>query len=239
MNERLSTIGLVYLGSEDKESKTTVLTEYKNILILRNKTQLLEKLPQLDGVVIIEGENNKLSEVCELIMTIKKQSTCLIWIVLTSEKEMDKLVCLQLGADFVLDKESSKMEKEMIVKNALQRSGVLAENHQNSDKSGPYHLNNKESFRLISDNFSVVLNDEVEVSLTKLEFQLLVVLYQKPRMTFSYKEIQRQIYGDDTEDRQYRIANVIYHLRSKLDNAIGSERGYIKTIRSRGYMLDV
>lgn len=239
MNKQLSTIGLVYLGSEEKESKTTVLKEYKNILILRNKTQLLDQLSHLDGVVIIEENKEKLSDVCELIMVIKKQSSCFIWVVLSSEKEMDKLVCLQLGADFIFDKESSKMEKELIVKNALQRSGILAENQQNSDKSGTYPLKNKVSFRLISDNFSVVLNDEVEVLLTKLEFQLLVVLYQKPGMTFSYKEIQRQIYGDDTEDRQYRIANIIYHLRGKLDNAMGSECNYIKTVRSRGYMLDV
>nr|WP_277989067.1 MULTISPECIES: helix-turn-helix domain-containing protein [Enterococcus] len=84
-----------------------------------------------------------------------------------------------------------------------------------------------------------MIDGDVEVSLTKLEFKLLDVLSQKPKMTFSYDEIEKQVYGSDSKTRQYRITNLIYHLRRKLERTTGQNKVYIKTVRSRGYMLDI
>ncbi|MFD1901794.1 response regulator transcription factor [Enterococcus termitis] len=232
-------IGLIYLEFEKKEVKTDFLEKYSNIVLLRDKEELFEELYQLEGVIVVDEEKNKLGEVCEIIMTIKKQSTCFSWVVSSIEKDMDRLVYLQLGADFVINKNSSQMEKELIIKNSLRRNHIFTKNQQELQFNGQPSEITKTNFHLVPENLSVKVNGKIEISLTRLEFQLLEMLSQNPRMTFSYEELQKHIYGDISEDRQYRITNLMYHLRRKIDEADDSNKNYIKTVRSRGYMLNI
>lgn len=80
-----------------------------------------------------------------------------------------------------------------------------------------------------------------EVSLTKLEFQTISFLQENIGKAMSYEEIYQAVWqekhtGSPLENRQYRISNLIFHLRKKMEiNNV--HPNYIKTVRSKGYML--
>lgn len=232
----MSTIGLIYMSVEE-EVKADYLEEYQEIALLSNKAELFERLNQFEGVIIVEEEKSKLGETCELIMTIKKQSACFIWLVSALEKDTEKLVYLQLGVDFVINKKSSKMEKELIVKNSMRRSYMLKAENETEQPNVALSEENDMKFDLIPENLSVRINGGTEVSLTKLEFQLLGLLFENPRVTFTYEALQKHLYGNISEDRQYRITNLMYHLRKKINKVDDPKNHYIKTVRSRGYMF--
>ena len=53
-----------------------------------------------------------------------------------------------------------------------------------------------------------------------------------------YEELYKNVWKDTANERKYRVANVIFHLRKKIEQDVNKPQ-YIKTIRSKGYMLTV
>lgn len=89
----------------------------------------------------------------------------------------------------------------------------------------------RKRLKLIHSNSSVLLNGKQEVSLTKLEFKTIELLSNHIGKVLTYEDIYENIWDKVSEDKQYRVTNIIYHLRRKLED------DYIKTVRSKGYML--
>ena len=92
---------------------------------------------------------------------------------------------------------------------------------------------------LIPNNVSVRLYpNEDEISLTRLEYQLMNLLYENPSKGITYEEIYEEVWQTPYKDNKYRVANLVFHLREKLEKA-GGKPSIIRTVRSRGYMLDI
>jgi DNA-binding response OmpR family regulator len=207
-----------------------------NFIFLDNNldnTVMEQTLQKFQGVIFFENELSDLNKICESILKMKKVSTCYIWVISTTPKEIGKMVYLQLGADAVFENETSLDEIELIINNALSRNAAVqgvSDNLENTPKNA--------DFQMFHGNLSVLLEGDKEVPLTRLEFKILDLLYKKPKVAFTYQEIYQEIYQEDMGDKHYRIANIIFHLRKKIE--VESERPkYIKTVRSKGYMLDV
>lgn len=92
-------------------------------------------------------------------------------------------------------------------------------------------------FELLPSNFSIVLQGK-EISLTKLEFRTIEFLQSQQGVAVSYEEIYKNVWDEDGQGKQYRVSNLIFHLRQKIEEDTARPE-YIKTIRSKGYMLKV
>ncbi|MFD2388371.1 winged helix-turn-helix domain-containing protein [Enterococcus rivorum] len=92
-------------------------------------------------------------------------------------------------------------------------------------------------FEMNEANMSVLIEGK-EIELTKREFCMIHLLSSNPKTAFSYEEIYQSVWNEAYNNQKYKVANVIFRLREKIEK--NTEKPiYIRTVRSRGYMLDV
>lgn len=234
------TIGYISLNDEiSKEYK-----EMFNALQCQIKLIKKEKVDQqfendvlqlIDTLIIEDADLNNINWLCELIMKVRKQSTLPLW-VLGSSKEnsrTNRIVYLQLGADGIIDPDYEMDESLLMIRNLMKRF---------KQKERPQIVKDTVSevtdFKLIPQNLSVCLENGKEVSLTKLEFLTIEYLHKHARKTMTYEDIYQNVWNDTYRNRKYRVSNLVFHLRKKLEIDI-EKPNYIKTIRSKGYMLNI
>ncbi|MCA5012031.1 MULTISPECIES: winged helix-turn-helix domain-containing protein [unclassified Enterococcus] len=218
--------------------------KYVNELRENYKLSLLEEemikqqtMNELHAIIAFENDLKDITKLCELILVTKEYQNCYLFVISTSSSDTGNMVYLRLGCDYVFNlKEQTSEEIHLVIQNALMRSKNGQGNASKDEKITDVPL------YLIHNNFSVLVNGEKEVSLTKLEYKALDLLAKKPNVAFSYEEIYEELYKNgETEEgkvKNYRVANIIFHLRKKIEE-ITSNPKYIKTVRTKGYMLDI
>ncbi|MBO0466863.1 response regulator transcription factor [Enterococcus plantarum] len=206
---------------------------------LQDKQKWLVSVEQLDALIIEETEmDNQIGKICESIITIREQSSALIWIMSKNADKSTRIVYMKLGADGIINKTIDSDELSLFIQNNLNRYVKSAtENNFSPDRSFKgKNVGKKKKIELIPSNFSVLLSGKIEVSLTQLEFRTIELLSNHPSQALTYEEIYQYVWNGSARDKRYRVANIIYHLRQKIANGDSSTQ-YIKTIRSKGYML--
>ena len=190
----------------------------------------------LDGIFIEETPEHSISTICELVLSVRKESDVFIWILSEKSTTVDRQVYLQLGVDNVFNRKYFPAEPLLIIRNTFTRQDKQV-------SAVPDRLNTrvqKEGMTLNPRNLSMTIptedNQLKEIGLTKLEYRIIELLHSSPGKTFSYKEIYENLWNEPYNDQPYRVANIVFHIREKLDkDSINSK--YIKTVRSKGYML--
>ncbi|MBP2098479.1 winged helix-turn-helix domain-containing protein [Enterococcus rivorum] len=216
-------IGIVQNLKHDFPTYSKELKELGFSLEFILAENLLEKLNQIDVCLIEEGQS---LETCELILMLRKKSTSLIWILCEELSRINKLVYFELGVDGVADVTN---EKELFL---LQLCNILKKVKNRADCDYQKHT---PSLYLNSNNLSVLKNGMEEISLTPLEFKVLNLLLKKRGKMVSYKEIYQTLWEEEKKNQLYRVNNLIFSLRKKLKDS--SNQFYIRTIRSKGYVL--
>ncbi|MBO0438815.1 winged helix-turn-helix domain-containing protein [Candidatus Enterococcus ikei] len=224
-------LGFVLLDEIDKEKYIESLNSDQLHVHPVNKKEVVENVENYNGTVINEHDAQNIGMICELIISLKKKSDTFIWVISERANKMNHIVYLQLGADGILDDECDTEECKLLITNSLDRYNRV---YTKSDE----HVNEtKESSRLQlrPSNFSVVLNGE-EINLTKLEFKTIEFLQTQQGVAVSYDEIYKNVWESDSNDKQYRVSNLIFHLRQKIEED-PAHPNHIKTVRSKGYKL--
>ncbi|WP_256924823.1 winged helix-turn-helix domain-containing protein [Candidatus Enterococcus mansonii] len=194
----------------------------------------------MDALIIEETSTLGLKGTCELILELRRNFKALIWVVSQNISKTSKMVYLQLGADGVTDKEVEQEESIIQLSNLLKR--VKEKTTTNDEKKKIVDIKHSEgSLDLIPENLSVMVEGQKEICLTKLEFQIISYLINHSGKAVTYEEIYEHVWKDDYNNcqegnKQYRVSNLIFHLRKKLEKDSAKPK-YIKTIRSKGYML--
>lgn len=196
-----------------------------------NKSEAAETIENYDGIVIDEQQSQNIAVICELIILLKKKHDMFIWVISKRSNKMNHIVYLQMGADGIVDNESDPEEFKLLMINAFNRYKRMI---PNADEHIRKTTDNPE-LQLRPCNFSVLLNGE-EINLTKLEFKTIEFLQTKQGVAVSYEEIYKNVWENDGNDKQYRVSNLIFHLRQKIEKDAAHPE-YIKTIRSKGYKL--
>ncbi|MEI5989158.1 hypothetical protein A5881_000646 [Enterococcus termitis] len=237
------TIGYVSLEGKASEGHKELFAPLQShIQIIENEQvrQIVENdgeiLHQIDTLVIEHSDLNDLNLICELIMNIRKQANVPLWILASSENvnRTNRIVYLQLGADGIIDQADETDESILMMRNLMRR--FRNREHHEILKEVP--KSKTFDFKLIPQNLSVCLENGKEVNLTKLEFLTIEYLHKHARKTMTYEEIYQNVWNDIYLDRKYRVSNLIFHLRQKLEIDVEKPK-YIKTVRSKGYMLNV
>ena len=207
-----------FVVNQIDESDTESFYE-QNVLLI--ETSCLEDLPSI----------------CQILIKAKECSGLLIYIISSVESidQVTRTVFLQLGANGIKDETMSAEEFSLIISNTLKK---ISASKSNSTYLFDTDLTNEElKFQLNANNLSL-FTSRGEVGLTKLEYQIMDLLYRNIGRAVTYTDIYESVWKSnniDDDEKKSRIANAIFHLRKKMTG----DSDCIKTVRSKGYMLSV
>jgi DNA-binding response OmpR family regulator len=167
-------------------------------------------LPKMDGF-----------EVCKKIRQTTQLSHIPIIMLTAKGEEVDRIVGLELGADDYMVKPFSPRELGLRVKAVLKR-GQKKEDKENILKA--------DKLKVDIGRHKITVNNK-DVSLTLLEFKLLVLLMQRRGRVQSRDRLLNDVWEMDSEVTTRTIDTHIKRLRQKL----GKMGRCIETIRGIGY----
>lgn len=209
----------IYLRSEDyKIFKAYDGTEALEIIKKEEIHLVLMDImmPKMDGIQAMV-KLREISNVPVILLTAKSE-------------DMDKVLGLTVGADDYITKPFNPVELQARVKSQLRRYMQLGSGKQ--QKEG-YVLGGIE---LNAQTGEVKLDGE-PISLTRIEYHVLLFLMQHPGQSFSPKEIYENVWKDRPYGEENTVAVHIRHLREKLEYDPANPR-YLKAEWGRGYKLE-
>ncbi|WP_321384341.1 winged helix-turn-helix domain-containing protein [uncultured Enterococcus sp.] len=233
-------IGMITIGFPENEASTYIAEENVNRLevSLIDVKQLSQGLENKDAVVIFtDNQDSVVPDICESIIEIKRCSTAYVWVLSKNKDTRKRTIYLQLGADGNIDIDCSAKEVELILLNALNRREAEAEPVREKLPETEREKTKVEKlfFEMNDSNLAVGIEGK-EILLTRSEYRLFRLLQSKVGTAFTYEEIYQSLWKKPYVNEKYRIANVIFRIRGKLEqHSVNPD--YIKTVRSVGYMI--
>lgn len=202
-----------------------------------DSADLDERIQKMDAVIIMESSLEEIGQTCESIIKVRSMTNRFVWVMSKQSNKINRIIYLQLGSDGIFDKQTDSDEFGLYVVSTLERRSDA--NQLPGDQRSIESLDSeREEIRLIPSNFSVVINGSNEINLTKLEFRALQYLYEQRGRAIPYEDLYKKVWGTEKGEKRYRVSNLIFHIRKKMESA-SSDHEFIKTVRSKGYMLSV
>ncbi|WP_372371445.1 response regulator transcription factor [Candidatus Uabimicrobium sp. HlEnr_7] len=211
LTKNLQFEGFNVLCAEDGEEALEIIFNKPIDLLL-----LDVMLPKLNGF-----------EVCK---TVRKKNLPLPVIMLTAkDKEIDKIMGLDLGADDYIAKPFSI--RELIAR----INAVLRRKRKFEDK-----VNDILQFGDIKVNFQgrTVHKGEEKIELSPKEFDVLTLLVQNKGKVLSREEILNKVWGFDYFGTARTVDNFINKLRQKIEKE-ATQPNHILTVRGIGYKFQI
>ena len=175
-------------------------------------------LPDLDGM-----------EVCR---QIRERTDAYVLMLTARDAEVDRVMGLKTGADDYMTKPFSPRELSARVEALLRRP--RASSQPAASRPGEDEL-------VFGDLVIRPLAREVEVAgaaieLTRIEFDILGVLSERPRMVFSRAALRERVWGDNWFGDDHVVDVHIANLRKKID--LGDGPSHVRTVRGVGYRME-
>ena len=136
------------------------------------------------------------------------------------DQDLDKIIGLELGCDDYITKPYSLKELVLRVNNIIKR--VYNKTNTNVITYDTYKINKDKR---------LVFNNDKEIKLTTLEFDLLLLLLENINKTFSRDDILNSIWGIDYFGSDRAVDDLIRRLRKKMPKL------NVNTIYGYGYRL--
>ena len=169
--------------------------------------------------------------------TAKLRESCNVPIILLTAKseDADKVLGLNIGADDYITKPFNPIEVIARVKSQLRRYTSLG---GKSSGGGAADLSLLTNGGITMDDGakSVTVNGE-PVSLTPLEYNILLLLMKNPGRVFSTSQIYELVWNDPSLGSENTVAVHIRHLREKIEIDPANPR-YIKVVWGLGYKME-
>lgn len=166
--------------------------------------------------------------------TAKLRETRNIPIILLTAKseDSDKILGLNIGADDYVTKPFNPIEVIARVKSQLRRYTTLGGQRKEDDRQV---LRN--GGIAMDDGAKSVTVDGESVSLTPIEYNILLLLMKNPGRVFSTGQIYEQVWNDPSLGSENTVAVHIRHLREKVEIDPANPR-YIKVVWGLGYKME-
>lgn len=231
-------VGVINLSVEFGDSYLEALKKNEIDIAALTIEDFEKELPEFDGMIICEDGEQDTARTCSILLKLKENSNTPVWVFSLNLQKVMRTVYLQLGALGVLAEEYEPEELQLTISNNLIRS----RNHSCCELEQPKAMElqkaESEDLKLIPRNHSVKINGRKEIPLTRLEYKTMELLYEHKNNTVAYKELFEAIWGEGFNNQNYRVANLIFHLREKIEEDSVSPV-LIRTVRSKGYMLNL
>ncbi|MBP3039278.1 response regulator transcription factor [Bacillaceae bacterium Marseille-Q3522] len=202
------TVVSAYSGKEALEIVSTANVDFIILDIM---------MPGMDGL-----------EVCRIL---RKEYNMPILILSAKDRDMDKVIGLEIGADDYMTKPFSIYELTSRVKAHFRKIDRLQKEWQTQNREELTNRINPAQSPLVLDKrtYEAFINNE-KMDLSTKEFQILSYLYDHPNQVLSREQIYESVWGDEYGD----INTVTVHIKN-LRKKLGKEFDYIKTIWGIGY----
>jgi len=167
----------------------------------------------------------------EACRRIRAFSDCYIIMLTARDEEIDKVVGLSVGADDYLVKPFSPRELVARVRAMLRRPRTRL------TTQAPEGDERLAAAGLVVDPVSRKAwrsGDDLELDLTRTEFDLLAALAASPRRAFTRRQLIDDVWGSDWFGDEHIVDVHVGHLRRKLGDDAGEPR-YVRTVRGVGY----
>ncbi len=209
-----------------------------HLIFATTGTEGLEKAEELDPDVVLLDIGLPDMDGIEVCRRLRLFTDAYIIMVTGRNEEVDRLVGLSVGADDYIAKPFSARELALRIQVMLRRP-------RRPDPAGtPEELVEPDNAsqaptRVFGELELDVLAHEVrvagqEISLTKIEFDLLTALSARPEMVYTRELLVETVWGTDWISDTHVVDVHMANLRKKID--IGGRR-HIKTVRGVGYRL--
>ena len=152
-------------------------------------------------------------------------------ILLTAKSEdTDKVLGLNIGADEYITKPFNPIEVLARVRSQLRRYTSLGGMEQRPSKLVIGGI-------VLDDDTKTVTVDGEPVSLTPIEYNILLLLMRHPGRVYSSAQIYEQVWNEAAFGSEGAVAVHIRHLREKLE-ITPSEPRYLKVVWGLGYKME-
>ena len=177
-------------------------------------------MPKIDGL--------------QACMRIREFSNVPIIMLTAKSEDSDKILGLNIGADDYITKPFNPIEVIARVKSQLRRYTSLG-GKQGGGEANPALLTN--GGIALDDGAKSVTVDGEGVSLTPIEYNILLLLMKNPGRVFSTSQIYELVWNDPSLGSENTVAVHIRHLREKLEIDPANPR-YIKVVWGLGYKME-
>ena len=155
-------------------------------------------------------------------------------ILLTAKSEdSDKVLGLNIGADDYVTKPFNPIEVIARVKSQLRRYTTLGGRSQMAEDAAVL----RNGGIALNDAAKSVTVDGESVSLTPIEYNILLLLMKSPGRVFSTSQIYELVWNDPSLGSENTVAVHIRHLREKIEIDPANPR-YIKVVWGLGYKME-
>lgn len=197
-----------------------------------NALTLLEDIPQYHiDLVILDVMMPELNGL-EALKFIREKYNVPVIIVSAKTADTDKIEGLLMGADDYVSKPFNAMELVARVKSQLRRFHVL--NKPINDSS---HIIEATDIIIDTQKKSVTL-DGIPLALTRIEYEILVLLASQPGSVFSIDDIFEKIWHVPSTNSNNTIMVHIRKLREKIERQPRNPQ-HIKTVWGVGYKFEL
>ena len=188
-----------------------ILTEEEIHLVL-----LDIMMPHMDGIAALT-KLREFSNVPVILLTAKSE-------------DIDKVLGLTVGADDYITKPFNPIELQARVKSQLRRYMQLGGGKTQSDVYSVGGI-------VLNPITKEVTLDSDPIALTRIEYNILLLLMQHIGQSFTPREIYQNVWHDNAYGEESTVAVHIRHLREKIEYNPAEPR-YLKAVWGRGYKLD-
>lgn len=224
----------VLIVDDEKEIRDAI-----EIYLRGTDTEVFKAEDGIEALEILGREEVQLIVLDVMMPKLDGIRTCLkiretknIPIIMLSAKteDVDKILGLNVGADDYVTKPFNPLELVARIKSQLRRYLVLGDGEISSDE---IKINGLE----ISEEKNKVVVDGEDVSLTPLEFKILLLLAENPGRVFSIKQIYENVWGEPFYKSENTVTVHIRRIREKIE-INPKEPKYIKVVWGIGYKMD-
>ena len=157
-----------------------------------------------------------------LLRKIKSKGTTPVILTTARGEEEDRIFGLELGAD-------DYMVKPISMRELLLRVSLRIKNRTSKEQSLSF-----DSMSIIENN-RLVLENDIPLSLTPKEFELLLFLFKNPQQVFKRDQLLREVWGYDFMGDTRTVDTHVKNLREKLKFC----EKHLKTVWGVGYKIEL
>ena len=178
-------------------------------------------MPEMDGI--------------HALMEIRKTSSIPIIVLSAKSQDSDKILGLNIGADDYITKPFNPLELVARVKSALRRYTSLG-TMQAEEEEEKEHIYRTGGLMVNDDRKEVTVDGE-KVKLTRIEYNILLLLIQNKGKVFSIDEIYEKIWKEEAFYADNTVTVHIRHIREKIEIDPKNPK-YLKVLWGIGYKIE-
>lgn len=173
----------------------------------------------------------------DIIRDIRVKSDIGIIVISGRSDEIERVACIEMGADDYLVKPFSSREMVARIRQLIYRTGGVRYGEPNRGQLGDSERLGFDGYIFDAQSMSLTDPSGEEVPLTTLEFAVLKTLVSHARQVLSREYLLESVHSADWVGSDRNIDNLVSRIRKKITGQDG--RPLVRTVRGAGYMFAV